>query len=143
LLARELGRLARTRLTMVFAVHRPEDAPAAFRRAVVMERGRIVADGPRSPAFVSVARAASGLATVKPLGRRATRASSPLVRLTAVDLYRDYRPVIRKLDWCVGAGEHWAIVGANGSGKSTLLGAIYGLVPVALGGRLERRGHPP
>ena len=51
--------------------------------------------------------------------------------------------MIRGLDWRIGAGEHWAIVGANGSGKSTLLGCLYGLVSPAIGGRIVRRGHAP
>jgi molybdate transport system ATP-binding protein len=60
-----------------------------------------------------------------------------------VDLYRDYRPVLRDLDWDLARGEHWAIVGANGSGKSTLLRFVYGELPAALGGVVERLGHPP
>jgi molybdate transport system ATP-binding protein len=144
LLDRELSRLARTRLTIVLAVHRAADAPRAFRRALVLARGRLVHDGPRD----RVARrwlAAAGSAGVPavPLAPpRRPGAGEPLVELRGVDLYRDYRPVLRGVDWRIGAGEHWAIVGPNGSGKSTLLACLYGQVPAALGGRVLRRGQP-
>jgi molybdate transport system ATP-binding protein len=69
--------------------------------------------------------------------------SGTFIRLTGVSLYRDYRPVIRQLDWHIERGCHWAIVGPNGCGKSTLLGCLYGAIPIALGGHIERFGHPP
>jgi ABC-type molybdenum transport system ATPase subunit/photorepair protein PhrA len=65
-----------------------------------------------------------------------------LVRIIDGDIYRDYRPVIRKLDWTLNRGEHWAVVGANGSGKSSILNMIYGDLHPALGGRIERQGAP-
>ena len=65
-----------------------------------------------------------------------------MIRVTNADLFRDYRPVIRQLNWTVNRGEHWAVVGANGSGKSTLLSLVYGDMHPALGGNIERRGVP-
>jgi len=143
LLDRELARLARTGLTIVLAAHRAEDAPRAFRRALVLGRGRLVYDGDRARAPGRWLDAPARAPALPPPAPPARRARSPLVELEGVDLYRDYRPVVRGLDWRIAAGEHWAIVGANGSGKSTLLGCLYGLVPVALGGRIVRRGHAP
>jgi molybdate transport system ATP-binding protein len=64
------------------------------------------------------------------------------VTITAADLYRDYRPVIRNLHWTLHRGEHWALLGANGSGKSTLLNLIHGDLHPALGGTIERDGVP-
>lgn len=65
-----------------------------------------------------------------------------LVRIQGANIYRDYRPVIRNLDWTLRRGEHWAVLGANGSGKSTLLSLIYGDLHPALGGTIERQGAP-
>jgi iron complex transport system ATP-binding protein len=38
------------------------------------------------------------------------------------------RPMLAKVDWTVGRGEHWALVGANGAGKSTLLKVAAGML---------------
>jgi iron complex transport system ATP-binding protein len=50
-------------------------------------------------------------------------ASAPLaaVALHGVTVQRDGVPVLRGIDWCVGAGDRWVILGPNGSGKTTLL----------------------
>ena len=66
--------------------------------------------------------------------------STWLVRISNATIYRDYRPVIRDLNWTLLPGEHWAVLGANGSGKSTLLSLIYGDLHPALGGTIERAG---
>ncbi len=68
--------------------------------------------------------------------------AAPLFVIRNADIYRDYRPVIRKLDWTLARGENWAILGANGSGKSSLLNMIYGDLHPALGGTIERDGVP-
>ena len=70
------------------------------------------------------------------------RSSGALVRIRNATIYRDYRPVLRGLDWTLERGEHWAVLGANGSGKSTLLNLIYGDLHPALGGAIERAGAP-
>jgi molybdate transport system ATP-binding protein len=70
-------------------------------------------------------------------------ASAPvLLRLSQVNLYVAYRPVLRGLDWQLRKGEHWAIFGANGAGKSSFLKLLYGDLSPALGGRIERAGFP-
>jgi molybdate transport system ATP-binding protein len=165
-LDRELARLARARLTVVASAHRPEDAPRGFESAFVVDEGRIAYAGPRVRAPREWLAAQAGTASArwgrapaprsartrlarKPAPGRATSRPAtsarvaPLLRLAGIDLYRDYRPVLRDVNWTVRAGEHWAILGANGSGKSTLLRFLYGGLPAALGGTFERRGHPP
>lgn len=67
---------------------------------------------------------------------------APLFIIRNADIYRDYRPVIRQLDWTLRRGENWAILGPNGSGKSSLLNVIYGDLHPALGGVIERDGSP-
>ncbi|MFO0335647.1 MAG: ATP-binding cassette domain-containing protein [Pseudomonadota bacterium] len=141
LLKRELARLGRSRTTLVVSAHRAEDVPGRYDSAVVLEAGRVVYAGP--PAGAPRAWLDES-APPPPARRKAVRATgAPLVRLANVTLCRDYRPVIVGLDWTIGAGEHWAIVGANGSGKSTLLRFLLGDQPADRGGRIERRAHPP
>ena len=141
LLDREITRLSRTRLTMVLSAHRAEDAPHGFERAVVLAGGRVVYDGSRITA------PGSWLDAESPPPRRAAEApalasgGTPLLELERASIFRDYRPVLRELTWRVGAGEHWAVVGANGSGKSTLLAAVYGWLPFDARSRVLRRGH--
>lgn len=45
----------------------------------------------------------------------------PIIALDGVDVDIDGTAVLRAIDWQVGRGERWAIVGPNGSGKTTLL----------------------
>jgi molybdate transport system ATP-binding protein len=73
---------------------------------------------------------------------RPGREGSWLVRIRNANLFRDYRPVIRNLNWTLRRGESWAVLGANGSGKSTLLNLIYGDLHPALGGTIERDRMP-
>jgi len=81
-------------------------------------------------------------------GRRVTATSaatangSVLLRLSRVDLYVDYRPVLCDVDWQLRRGEHWAVFGANGAGKSSFLKLLYGDLSPAVGGRIERTGFP-
>jgi molybdate transport system ATP-binding protein len=78
------------------------------------------------------------------LTRAASRAprGPVLLRLAATDLYVEYRPVLKNVNWELRAGEHWAIFGANGAGKSSFLKLLYGDLSPALGGIIERTGFP-
>lgn len=46
--------------------------------------------------------------------------------LRGVSFVRGGNAILRDIDWTIGAGEHWALLGANGSGKTTLLKIITG-----------------
>ena len=48
-------------------------------------------------------------------------APAPIVALDGVVVRRAGRTILGPLDWTIGAGERWAVVGPNGSGKTTLL----------------------
>jgi molybdate transport system ATP-binding protein len=115
-------------------------ANAAVTRRAASEHartGRLSTARPRQAAVITARDATP--ATGK---SRKQKNLAPLFVIRNADIYRDYRPVIRKLDWTLARGENWAILGANGSGKSSLLNMIYGDLHPALGGTIERDGVP-
>ena len=58
--------------------------------------------------------------------------SRPVLRMDRVTAKRGGTTVLRDVDWCVGPGERWALLGPNGSGKTTLVNLAAGYVfPVA------------
>ena len=135
----------------ILTSHRPKELPNNVTHVAHIEHGRIVSAGPvghehaiaPSVPARSQKKTLSRLKGAAPGKQRATKADSkPLVVIRNADIYRDYRPVIRGLDWTLARGENWAILGANGSGKSSLLNLIYGDLHPALGGSIEREGVP-
>ena len=119
----------------VLTSHRPKELPANVTHVARIEGGRIVEKhAPRAWSWTK--HATHSL----PRSRGRVREGAPLVRISNATIYRDYRPVIRDLNWTLLPGEHWAVLGANGSGKSTLLSLIYGDLHPALGGTIERAG---
>ncbi|HEX5824352.1 MAG TPA: ABC transporter ATP-binding protein [Candidatus Limnocylindrales bacterium] len=47
--------------------------------------------------------------------------ATAVIRLSGVSVRRGGRTILGPLDWIVGAGEHWVVIGPNGSGKTTLV----------------------
>jgi molybdate transport system ATP-binding protein len=143
----------------VITSHRPKELPKNVTHLARMEHGRIVSAGPIG-AIAGAAAVVSkrGLApasahargeeiandkrSLSSAGASARGEGRPLFVIHNADIYRDYRPVIRKLNWTLERGENWAILGANGSGKSSLLNVIYGDLHPALGSTIEREGSP-
>jgi molybdate transport system ATP-binding protein len=152
----------RERHAWIITSHRPEELPRNVTHVARIQAGRMVSAAiarknplPDPPPQAGEGKRMSARKRILPLpsvssppplageGRVGVSSSAWLLRMTHVTLYRDYRPVIRNLNWTVNRGEHWAVLGANGSGKSTLLSMIHGDLHPALGGIVERRGAPP
>lgn len=140
----------------ILTSHRPKELPKNVTHIARIEHGRIVSAGPMGrdhtlpqKRLKRVAAKVDDSPSV-PAGEDKTSkqlrgkqgSATPLVIIRDADLFRDYRPVIRKLNWTLGRGENWAVLGANGSGKSSLLNLIYGDLHPALGGTIEREGAP-
>ena len=144
----------------IAAAHRAVDVPSGTRGVIELEAGRLGPVRALRPAELERLRRDAGERV--PSGKRArpgTRARSgsrrgrarplppaagrpPLIRLRRVTLYVDYHRVLRQVDWELHSGEHWAVFGANGSGKTSFLKLLYGDLAPALGGSIERAGHP-
>lgn len=48
-------------------------------------------------------------------------AAAPAIDFSGVSVVRDGRWILDSIDWAVGTGERWVVLGPNGSGKTTLL----------------------
>jgi molybdate transport system ATP-binding protein len=131
----------------VATAHRAVDVPTGTRCMLELAEGRVQALKRigRSDLRGLAKRAGENLHGGARANRPAATVSSAplLVQLSHVDLYVDYRAVLRGLDWQLRRGEHWAIFGANGAGKSSFLKLLYGDLSPALGGRIERTGFAP
>jgi len=123
----------------IASAHRAADVPRGTVGIIELRAGRLrsvtALSRTRLARLARGAREGSGLSPVK-----ASAAGRMLLRLTKADLYVDYRPVLRDLNWELRAGQHWAVFGANGAGKSSFLKLLYGDLSPALGGRIERCG---
>ncbi len=137
----------------IATAHRACDVPRGTRRMMVLEEGRVrtvklmrAADMRALATRSADVKILRGRGRGRGRGRAAPAAGAVLLRLTGVDLYVGYRPVLRGLHWQLRSGEHWAVYGANGAGKSSFLKLLYGdLSPARVGrqpGRIERTGFP-
>jgi len=64
----------------------------------------------------------------------------PLLEIHGLRVERGKTRLLRGIDWKVGRGEHWAILGPNGCGKTTLLRALTGYLSPT-GGHIELLGR--
>jgi molybdate transport system ATP-binding protein len=137
----------------VATAHRAADVPRGTGLVLSLNAGRVQALGRLSRAQVqqlarraAETQQASVSRVPRPVHRAARRRpadESVLLRLADVDLYVEYRAVLKQVNWQLRRGEHWAVFGANGAGKSSFLKLLYGDLAPALGGRIERAGCPP
>jgi len=132
----------------IATAHRAMDVPRGTRSLIELSDGRICivkrlnrADHERLKLSAGEHRRAAprrGLAAKK----SSPRLGPVLLRLSHVDVYVEYRAVLRDLNWQLRRGEHWSVFGANGAGKSSFLKLLYGDLSPALGGQIERSGFP-
>jgi iron complex transport system ATP-binding protein len=65
---------------------------------------------------------------------------TPALELRDVSYIADGKFILQSVNWTVGEGENWAILGPNGSGKTTLLKLIGGYLWPNRGGVILRKG---
>jgi molybdate transport system ATP-binding protein len=130
----------------IATAHRAMDVPRGTRLVLELKAGRIRSVGRFGAADVArLARRADELPVAPRPSRPRPSSREPgplLLTLSHVDLYVEYRRVLRDLNWQLRRGEHWSVFGANGAGKSSFLKLLYGDLAPALGGRIERVGYP-
>lgn len=129
--------------TLVVVEHRVDLWLPHVDRIVVLDRGRVVADGPAADILAQRGPELARLG-VWGAGREAEHPPEPRPAVTAdapVQLAADGldgrpaggQPLGHALDLQVRAGEVVALTGPNGAGKSTLLLTLAGLLPAAAG----------
>ncbi len=132
----------------IAAAHRAVDVPSGTQGVIELEAGRLGAVRALRAAELERLRRDAGEQVTPSRPRRWAPRSPPagghppLIRLQQASLYVDYHCVLREIDWELRSGEHWAVFGANGAGKTSFLKLLYGDLSPALGGSIERAGHP-
>jgi molybdate transport system ATP-binding protein len=136
----------------IVTAHRAVDIPVGTQRLLELADGGIRAQKrltTRDIARISSEAAETASKPRRPsaghpsAGHPSKRRGGLLLELRNVDLYVDYRPVLRHVDWQLRRGEQWAVYGANGAGKSSFLKLLYGDLSPAMGGVIARSGFPP
>lgn len=138
-----LERACRRGQSWVAAAHRACDVPSGTTHLMELGDGRLIAAKRVARGDIAGLARAAEERPVRRIGTRVRKPGKALLRIERADLYVDYRPVLRGLNWELRAGEQWAVFGANGAGKSSFLKLIYGDLSPAAGGRIERRGIAP
>ena len=151
-LQRILDAARRRGQSWIATAHRAGDVPRGTNQVLRLRHGKLAAAAAwRGRAQIdgaddtqAAAWSASGVQGARVRGAAAAAGGAAmLLRMRGVDLYVDYRCVLRDVNWDLRQGEHWAVVGANGAGKSSFLKLLYGDLAPAQGGLMLREGLAP
>jgi molybdate transport system ATP-binding protein len=134
----------------VVTAHRAADVPRGTGWLLELAAGRVVTRERLTRGHIE---ALAARAAEEPVGlqqaarhlasrKRSAKRAPLLIEMSGVDVFVDYRAVLRQVHWRLRRGEHWAVMGVNGAGKSSFLKLLYGDLAPALGGELKRHGFP-
>lgn len=135
--------------TLLFLLNTIEDLHSWHTHLAVMEKGNLLAQGPRAtlladPALLALLRFDPATLPPWPEPLRHDTPASVLVDLHKGHVSYGDTLIFSGLDLCIKRGQHTLITGPNGSGKSTLLSLITGDHPQCYGNELsvfgQRRG---
>jgi len=108
-----------------------------------LDRGRVVAQGPKDEVLAQWVPAASQQTdTAKSLLHSPETNAPPVIHLQDVNVVHNGVQILQELHWTVRRGEKWALVGPNGAGKSALLSLILGDHPQAYANSITLFGRP-
>lgn len=137
-----VSEIARGGTPVVFATHRPEEIVPEVRQAAVLERGRLVIQGPRDQVLAhwtpTSTLTSNPTPTSTPTSTTSRKPAATLFSVERADVLVEGHLALRGLDWTMRGGENWAVVGPNGAGKTTFLRLLAGEVHPAPGGRIRR-----
>ena len=148
-----LGRLnAQDGVTIVMIEHRLGEIAQLARRTILMDQGRIAADGSTDAIFGQrdllrqlglrrpTAEVQDDWAAL--LADETAPSGAPVIECRGLEAGYGREPVLRGIDLTIHAGEFTALVGDNGAGKSTLARVLAGLIRPRRGEvRLGRSRH--
>ena len=110
-----------------------QDLPAAINRILLLNEGRLVAQGSKEHVFASsqwktLQNTQINLPGHLPGLYQENKLSEgvPLVDARSISLAYNGKQIFENLSWTMAQGEHWAIIGPNGAGKTSLLSMISG-----------------
>jgi energy-coupling factor transporter ATP-binding protein EcfA2 len=142
-------------VTVVLIEHRLAEVFQLVDRAVILDEGRIVVDGPARQVLTDrerlkrlslrrpvVEQLSPWEQLIQPNGNHSA-GCSPLIELLQVTAGYNHHPVIRDINLAIYPGEFVALVGNNGAGKSTLALAAAGLIKPYQGKVIFQGGWKP
>jgi molybdate transport system ATP-binding protein len=132
--------LAENGTQILCSTHVEADLPSAVTHFLQLDEGKIVGVGPKEQMPAVVSREPIRPFTPRTPEYSAVSNGDPLITIKNVDVFRNGKPVLHRINWMIKPGENWAVVGCNGSGKTTLLRLISGDLAPVWGGSISRFG---
>jgi molybdate transport system ATP-binding protein len=152
-----IGTLMQGELRLMVVTTTWEDVLPGITHVLLMEKGEVVAQGPRGmvagfaheePVILNGAQRSEesrvGQGEILRFSQddeREGREHRVLVQMEGVTVSYDGVQVLREVDWTLRQGEHWALLGPNGAGKTTLLSLILGDNPQAYANNITLFGR--
>ncbi|MGB6066541.1 MAG: ATP-binding cassette domain-containing protein [Desulfomonilaceae bacterium] len=127
------------------AAYDVNEIPAGITHALVLQSGKMLDQGRISDVSAgSIAKSKNKprVALVRTFEPEAQKMSSEsLVQVEEVDVFQGGTKILEQINWTIGTGQNWALLGKNGSGKTTLLKLIAGELRPVWGGKIRRFGR--